>query len=141
MNGPERSFVRSQRIARLATIAADGMPSLVPICFALIDSDAPVIVSVLDDKPKSVSDAELARVRHIRRDARVSVIIDRYDEDWTRLVFVQVRGVARIIGLNDPLHSPAIAVLRAKYPQYHAMDIDPRPVMVIVPQRTSSWGL
>jgi PPOX class probable F420-dependent enzyme len=141
MNSPELTFVSSQGVARLGTIAADGTPSLVPICFALITGDTPVIVSVLDEKPKSVPDAELARVRHIRRDPRVTMIVDRYDEDWSRLAFVQVRGVARLIEPRDPLHASAIAALRQKYPQYHAMAIDQRPVMVIEPQRSTSWGL
>ncbi len=141
MNSSELSFVKSQPVARLATIAADGTPSLVPICFALIGRDAPVIVSVVDEKPKSVPDADLARVRHIRRDPRVTVLVDRYHEDWSRLAFVQTRGVARLIGPGDPLHVPAIAALRQKYLQYCAMAIDQRLVLVIEPQRTTSWGL
>lgn len=142
MNDPELAFLRTQRVARLATIAADGMPSLVPICFAVIvDGDKPVIVSVLDDKPKSVPDRELARVRNIRRDPRVSLIADHYDENWSRLAFVQVRGRARLIGPGDPAHAPATAALRDKYPQYHAMPIEQRPVVVIEPQRTTSWGI
>lgn len=138
---PEIGFVRSQRVARLATIAADGTPSLVPICFAVIGSDEPLIVSVLDDKPKSVPDEDLARVRHIHREPRVSVIVDRYDEDWSRLAFVQVRGTARLIGPGDPIHALAITALRSKYPQYHAMSVEQRPVMVIRPHRTTSWGV
>lgn len=141
MEEQELAFVRSQHVARLATIAADGTPSLVPICFALIDSDGPVIVSVLDDKPKSVPDEELARVRHIRREPRVSVIVDHYDEDWSRLAFVQIKGMARIVGPGDPAHATAIMALRSKYPQYHAMAVEQRPVMVIEPRSTTSWGI
>lgn len=141
MKEPELAFVRSQPVARLATIAVDGTPSLVPICFALVDSDGPVIVSVFDDKPKSVPDENLARVRHIRREPRVSVIVDHYDEDWSRLAFVQVRGMARFTGPGDPVHATAILALRSKYPQYHAMAIEQRPVMVIAPYRTTSWGI
>jgi PPOX class probable F420-dependent enzyme len=141
MKEPELAFVSSQRVARLATIAVDGTPSLVPVCFALIGSDEPAIVSVLDDKPKSVPDEELARVRHIRREPRVSVIVDRYDEDWSRLAFVQIRGIGRLVGPDDPLHATAIAALRSKYPQYHAMAIEQRPVMVIESCRVTSWGM
>ena len=141
MQEPELTFVRSQRVARLATIAADGTPTVVPICFALIGNDEPVIVSVLDDKPKSVPDEDLARVRHIRRDPRTSLIVDHYDEDWSQLAFVQIRGIARLIEPDDPAHAPAITALRSKYPQYHAMAIEQRPVMVIEPRRTTSWGL
>lgn len=141
MREPELAFVRSQRVARLATISADGTPSLVPICFALIEGDEPAIVSVLDDKPKSVPDQDLARVRHILREPRVSVIVDHYDEDWSLLAFVQIRGLARLVGPDDPAHAVAIATLRSKYPQYHAMAIEQRPVMVIEPYRKTSWGM
>jgi PPOX class probable F420-dependent enzyme len=141
MKEAELVFVSSQHIARLATIAADGTPSLVPICFALIGRDEPVIVSVLDDKPKSVPDEELARVRHLRREPRVGLIIDHYDEDWSRLAFVQVRGAARLIEPDTPLHAAAIAALRSKYAQYHAMDIERRSVIVIELRRVTSWGL
>jgi PPOX class probable F420-dependent enzyme len=141
MKAAERAFVEAQRVARLATIAADGTPSLVPVCFALIGGEEVVIVSVLDEKPKSVPDEALARVRHIRRDARVTLIADRYDEDWSRLAFVQVRGLARLVEPGDPLHDPAIAALRDRYPQYRAMAIERRPVLAIVPGRTASWGL
>lgn len=141
MKESELAFVGSQRVARLATIAVDGTPSLVPICFALIGTDKPAIVSVLDDKPKSVSDEDLARVRHIRREPRVTVIVDRYDEDWSRLAFVQVWGIARLVGPDDPAHAPAIEALRSKYPQYDAMVIEQRPVIVIEPRRATSWGM
>jgi PPOX class probable F420-dependent enzyme len=141
MKDPELAFVRSQCVARLATIAADGTPSLVPICFALIESDEPVIVSVLDEKPKSVPDQDLARVRHICREPRVSVIVDHYDEDWSRLAFVQIKRMARLVGPDDPAHVTAIAALRSKYPQYRAMAIEQRPVMVIEPRRAVSWGM
>ena len=141
MNEPERSFLTAQRVARLATIAANGTPSLVPICFALIGDDEPSMVSVLDEKPKSVPDQELARVRNVRRDPRVSVLADYYDEDWSQLAFVQVRGMARIIETDDLEHSAAIAALRAKYPQYRDMAIEQRLVMVIEPGRTTSWGV
>jgi PPOX class probable F420-dependent enzyme len=99
-----------------------------------------VIVSVLDDKQKSVPDEELARVRHLRRDPRVSLIIDHYDEDWPRPAFVQVRGAARLIEPDTPLHAAAIAALRSKYAQYHAMVIERRSVMVIELRRVTSWG-
>lgn len=141
MQEPELTFVTSQRVARLATIAADGTPTLVPICFALISNDEPLIVSVLDDKPKSVPDEHLARVRHIRHDPRISLIVDHYDEDWSQLAFVQIRGTARLVEPDDPAHATAIRALRSKYPQYQAMAIEQRPVMVIEPRRTTSWGL
>ena len=141
MQPHEIEFVRQARVARLATIGKDGVPSMVPICFALVGDDAPAIVSVLDEKPKGVPDGELARVRNIRRDPRVRLLIDRYDEDWSQLAFVQIAGVTRVVDPSGALHAEAIIALRAKYPQYLQMAIEGRPVIVIEHLRVRSWGL
>jgi PPOX class probable F420-dependent enzyme len=111
----------------------------VPVCFAVIGADRPAIVSVLDEKPKRVTDADLARVRNIRANPHVCLVVDRYEEDWSRLAFVQVHGVARMVEPGDPLHGRAIAALRAKYPQYRAMAIEARPVIAIEDLTARSW--
>ena len=141
MQSHEIQFIQHMRVARLGTIGAAGSPSLVPICFAVLGSDAPSIVSVLDEKPKGVADTELARVRNIRRDPRVTLIVDRYEEDWSKLAYVQMHGRARLIEPSDAVHAGAIQALREKYPQYRSMAIEHRPVIVIEPLRTRSWGL
>jgi PPOX class probable F420-dependent enzyme len=140
LNPTEIDFIRRARVARLATIGSDGTPALVPICFALIGDDQPMIVSVLDEKPKRVEDDELARVRNIRRNPQVGFIVDHYDEDWTRLAFVQIRGVAQIIQPDDALHPDAISALRDKHQQYHTMAIGERQIIVIQSERVISWG-
>lgn len=98
-----------------------------------------VIVSVLDEKPKRVADRDLRRVRNIVANPAVSLVADRFDEDWSRLAFVQVRGIARIIEPGDPGHDEAIEALRAKYPQYRAMAIEQRPVIAIENLTATSW--
>jgi PPOX class probable F420-dependent enzyme len=139
----EAAFVAARRVGHLATANAGGRPSVVPFCFALLDPDgaAAAIVTPLDDKPKSAPTEELARVRNIRANPRVSAVFDDYDEDWSRLGFVQVRGTAGLIGHDDPRYAPAIAALRAKYPQNLRMAIDERPLIVIEPERAHSWGV
>ena len=137
----EIEFIREIRVARLATIGASGTPSLVPICFALVGTEPPAIVSVLDEKPKRAPDEDLARVRNINRDSRVSVIVDRYDEDWSKLAFVQIKGQARIIQPGESIHTDAIMALREKYLQYRSMAIEHRAVILIDDLRTNSWGL
>lgn len=137
----ELAFLETARVARLATIGRDGVPSLVPICFAIAGMSPPAIASVLDDKPKRVTDGELARVRNIRRDPRVRMLVDHYEEDWSRLAFVQVAGVARIVEPGAPGHAESIVVLREKYPQYRAMAIETRTVIVIEHLHIRSWGL
>src|SRR5579862_8830244 len=87
-------FIRSQRVAHLATCDGSGRPSVIPICYAY---DGRVIYSAVDEKPKSVAPAELKRVKNIRANPEVSLVIDYYTEDWRDLTYVQIRGRARMI--------------------------------------------
>jgi PPOX class probable F420-dependent enzyme len=135
----ELAFIRDARVGRLATVDAGGTPSVVPLCFALIEGDLPFVVSVLDEKPKRVPDAKLARVRNIERNPHVALVVDRYDEDWSQLVFVQVRGRARLLSSGGDGHAMAIAALREKYPQYRSMAIEDRMAIVIEDLRANSW--
>ncbi len=134
-----RDMIATARVGRLATVNGRGEPRVVPICFALLDTPAPVIVSVLDEKPKRVGDAELARVRNLRRNPASSLVIDHYDEDWPQLVFAQVNGAARVILPDDDLHGRALAALRAKYEQYRAMDLASRLVIALEVVSITTW--
>lgn len=135
----ELAFVREARVGRLATVDGRGRPAVVPFCFAILGGDALVAVSVLDEKPKRVADRDLARVRNIAAHPDVAFVVDRYDEEWSRLAFVQVKGRARLLAPGDEIHGAAIDALRAKYPQYRAMAIEERPVIAIEHLRASSW--
>lgn len=143
LTAAELAFVRAARVGRLATVDAANRPSVVPFCYTVLDGDqplGPVVVSVLDEKPKRVSDRKLARVRNIRSNPAVSFVVDRYDDDdWSRLAFVQVRGRASVIEPGEAIHCRAIAKLRAKYPQYRSMAIEDRPVIVIADLRGNAW--
>ena len=94
---------------------------------------------MLDEKPKRVADSDLRRVRNIEGNPGVALVVDRYDEDWSRLAFVQIRGEARIVSPGEAGHAEAIAALRAKYPQYRAMAIEQRPVIAIGHLTATSW--
>lgn len=135
----ELTFVRNARVGHLATVDARNRPSVVPICFALLDNDDLLLVSVLDEKPKRVADRELARVRNIRHQPEVMVVVDAYDEDWSRLAFVQVRGAASLMVAGSDGHAEAIDALRHKYPQYRTMAIEDRDVIAIRALRATSW--
>jgi PPOX class probable F420-dependent enzyme len=142
----QRDFLAHARSAVLATIAPDGRPRLVPICFVL-DHDRAVVYSALDDKPKAVADPrELARVRDLLRDPRVTVLVDRWDEDWTRLAWLRCHGTASLlepggeIAADTAEHARAAAALGSKYPQYATHDLAARPLIRIVVERATSWG-
>lgn len=134
-----RSFIAGARVGRLATANGRNEPRVVPICFAWLDTSPPVIVSVLDEKPKQVTDGELARVRNLRRNTACSLVIDRYDEDWTHLLFAQINGAGRVIGPDDPLHDQALAALQDKYVQYRAMDLAVRLVILLEIESVTTW--
>src|SRR3954464_9600109 len=113
----ERRFLESHRRVVLVTVAPDGQPRPIPICFVLAD-DAAVLYTPLDDKPKAADDPRaLARVRDIRRDGRVAILADRWDEDWTRLAWLRAEGGATLLEPGSE-HATAIATLRAKHRQY-----------------------
>src|SRR4249919_30522 len=98
----QRAFIESARRAVLATIAPDGHPRLVPICFVLA-GEPPVLYTPIDDKPKRDDDPlALARVRDIAADPRVTILVDRWDEDWTRLAWLRMDGRAALIEPDDP---------------------------------------
>ncbi len=139
MRPEELAFVREARVGRLATVDAWNRPAVVPFCFAVLDDDGPIVVSALDEKPKRVADEELARVRNIEANPEVCFIVDRYDEDWSQLAFVQVRGRARLAAPGAEGHAEAIAALREKYPQYATMAIERRILIVIERLRAVSW--
>jgi len=134
----QRAFVAAARTATLATIASDGSPRLVPICFVL---DGDVVISPLDEKPKQATDPhDLARVRDVLARPDVSLLVHRWDEDWSRLGWVRLHGTARVLEPDDPEHAAAIVPLRSKYPLYASQAIDARPMIRIQLDRATSWG-
>ena len=114
-------------------------PHIVPICFVY---DGKLLYTAVDRKPKRVTPERLARLRNIRAVPRVALLIDEYQEDWTQLWYILIRGKAKLIPKSArEEHAWAIRKLRAKYPQYaQGMLADDAPVIRITPQRITSWG-
>jgi PPOX class probable F420-dependent enzyme len=135
----ERKILNEARVARLATLDAKTRPHIVPVCFVY---DGKFFYTAIDQKPKRVAPARLARLRNIREAPRVALLIDEYDEDWTQLWYILIRGKAKLIPKSARKeHARAIRKLRAKYPQYaQGMLADDAPVIRITPKRTTSWG-
>ena len=84
--------------------------------------------------------SRLARLKNIKETPQVALLVDQYDEDWTRLWYVLVRGEAELVSASAE-RKRAIQRLRAKYPQYDAdMLADDAPVLRITPVRITAWG-
>ena len=129
-------FISAGRVARLGTADAAGRPLVVPVCYAF---DGRYWYSAIDGKPKRASGRALRRVRNIRENPRVSVLIDHYDEDWRRLRYVIIHGRARVLP-RGPEQARALDLLSAKYPQYAQVPL-PRDGVVIrvTPESYVHW--
>lgn len=128
-------LIRSAGIAHLATADRAGQPHVVPICFAF---DGKCFYSPIDEKPKRTAPAKLKRLRNIAENPQVSLVIDHYDEDWSKLAYVLITASARILHRGGT-HRRAITLLRKKYPQYRRMRIEIRPLIMITPKRITLW--
>ena len=143
LTAAQAAFLRDERVARFATVGPDGVPHLVPVCYrATLDASGVVALDIaLDEKPKGGAPRALRRVRNLLANPAVALLIDRYDDgDWDRLAFLRVDGHAALLEPGDPAHAPAVAALRAKYPQYRAMALEDRPIIRVTPTRVSGWS-
>lgn len=123
-----RELFASVRVAHLATVREDGAPHVVPICFAL---DGDTLLTAVDQKPKR--SADLLRLRNIAAEPRVSVLADAYDDDWSKLWWARMDGIAEV---TESEH--AIGLLRARYLQY--TDAPPEgPVIAVTATSWSGW--
>jgi PPOX class probable F420-dependent enzyme len=141
----EVRFLAEARTATLATARPDGGARLVPICFVAVDGTPCLVYTPIDEKPKQTDDPRaLARVGDIAADSRVSLLVDRWSEDWLKLGWLRLDGTASLLepGAADvgAEHASAVVALRAKYPQYAAHRLEERPIIRIVVERASSWG-
>ena len=132
-------FIRSHRVARLATASVEGQPVVIPICYVF---DGELLYTPIDEKPKSVDAGSLKRVRNIRANPNVALVVDDYSEDWSQLVYVLISGTAEIISVAGDAseHTRAVELLREKYPQYRSMKLDERPIIKITPARIKRWA-
>ncbi len=121
------------RVAHLATVLPDGGPHIVPITFAV---DGDTIVTAVDHKPKTTT--RLQRLKNIRACPVVSVIVDHYDDDWSRLWWVRADGDARIV-LAGSDHVRATSRLAEKYEPYRHR-LPEGPVIEITVTRWASWS-
>jgi PPOX class probable F420-dependent enzyme len=128
-------FLVSRRVGHLATADARATPHLVPVCFAVSDG---VLYITIDQKPKG-DPRTLKRLKNIIENPVAAFVADRYDEDWTRLGWVMLRGPAAILA-EGAEHDGAQALLRSRYPQYWEMELAGLPVIAVRIDRVTSWG-
>ena len=143
----QRAFATDVRSATLATVAPDGQPRLVPICFVLGEVEpghATRLYSPIDEKPKQTDEAHvLARVRDLLDRPRAAILIERWSEDWTQLGWLRLDVDGAILDPTpelEPERTAAIDHLRAKYPQYRDHRLEELPLLRFTVTRASGWG-
>lgn len=134
---PEQvALLRSEPVARLATVDEAGRPHVVPVCFAYLDG---AVYTPVDEKPKRGGPTSLRRVRNLLANPAVCLLVDHYEANWARLAWVQLRGWAALV--DDPNErARALAALRARYPLYRTMDLESRPLIRVTPTRVVGWS-
>jgi PPOX class probable F420-dependent enzyme len=126
-------LLERSRTAHLGVVADDGTPRVLPITYAVCEG---LLVSAVDHKPKQAVGERLARVRWLRARPQASITVDHYDDDWTRLAWVQAIGVIRIL---DAAGAPAaIAALTGRYEPYRTRP-PAGPVLALAPARLLWW--
>lgn len=136
LTAEQAAYLNRHRVAHLATVDAEGRPHAVPVCFAIVQG---LLYTPLDRKPKRVPVEQLRRVRDLAANPAVSLLVDEYDEDWTRLRWLQVRGTGVLINPGNEQRL-AIAALRERYPQYREMTLEDRPMIRITPVEVRQWS-
>ncbi|MGP3920155.1 TIGR03668 family PPOX class F420-dependent oxidoreductase [Nonomuraea sp. 10N515B] len=132
-DGMARTRFAHARVARLGTTGGDGAPHLAPIVFAVV---AETVVTAVDHKPKTT--ANLRRLRNIRENPQVSLLVDHYDDDWAQLWWVRADGLARIVE-GGTEREAALDALAHKYPQYRERR-PAGPVIVVTVTRWTGWS-
>ena len=121
-------MLEEARVARLGLLDEEDRPRVLPVTFAVFEG---ALWSAIDHKPKRPG--EPARVRRLRRRPEATLLVDRYDDDWSRLAWVELRGRVSV----EPL-GPALDALAEKYPQY--VDERPQgPLLRLAPERFACW--
>ncbi len=125
------SLLVSGRVGRLAFVDDDERPRVLPVTYALADG---VVWSAIDDKPKRA--AEPARVGFLRRRPEAALCVDVYDDDWSRLAWVQLLGEVAVLPLEEGARG--LAALAEKYEAY-AERTPPGPLLRLSVERALSW--
>ena len=125
-------LLAAARVARLAYLDGDGLPRVLPVTYALWDE---AVWSAIDDKPKRRP--EPARVEYLRRRPEAALCVDVYDDDWSRLRWLQLLGRIEVLA-RDEAPAGALDALAAKYAPY-AERTPPGPLLRLDVTRSLWW--
>src|SRR5579864_45401 len=125
----ELDFLERARVGRLATAGSSGQPHVIPIVFA---TDGQKLYTPLDKKPKRMAPNQLKRVRNLLENPKLALVVDHYEEDWTKLAWVMIKGTGKLVESGEA-YTRGIRLLEKKYSQYERLPLKDRPLIVIMP--------
>jgi PPOX class probable F420-dependent enzyme len=138
-----KTIIKKAKVARLATADLEYKPHLVPVVF-VFDNDLNCYFIPIDEKTKRSGPENLKRVKNIQENPKVALLIDEYNEDWTKLYFIMIQGKASIVGGKNleqnemQLLEKAHKLLCNKYPQYQKIGVGDNLIM-IRPHKVIAW--
>ena len=135
-----KTKINKARLARLATVDRGCKPHVIPVVFVL-DNDHNCYFIPIDEKTKQGRPENLKRVKNIQENPNVALLIDEYNEDWTKLYFIMIRGKGSILGEQNEMSllKKAHGLLYDKYNQYQTTGIG-KYVIMVIPQKVTTWN-
>ena len=121
-------FVRAARVCRIATVRPDGGPHLIPVC--PVFDGATLYVDI---------GRRYATAEGVRANGRLAVLIDEYDDDWSKLKAVLLRGRAEPVDGEE--RDRAWALIREKFPQHKPIGWEPRLTLALRIEDWRQWGV
>jgi PPOX class probable F420-dependent enzyme len=129
----ERARVEAARVARLATVRADGTPHIVAVTFVL---EGDIVVSAVDHKPKRTQ--HLQRLRNLEERPVASLLVDHYEDEWSKLWWVRLDLDVEIVR-DGPRRTDLLEPLIRKYADY-GVTAPQGPVLRMAVRSTTSWS-
>jgi PPOX class probable F420-dependent enzyme len=133
LSGWARALLDEVRVGHIGLVDDEGRPRVLPVTFAVAGGAA---WTAIDHKPKSVPGERLARVRWLEERPASTLTVDRYDDDWSRLAWVQLVGSTAV--LEATRHPEILAALAERYPQYRERPPG-GPLLRLTPERVLCW--
>ena len=133
-----RATLEASRHGYLSTASPDGDPHLQPVVFQVV-GDA--IYIAIDEKPKTT--LRLRRLTNLESNPRFALLVDRYEDDWSKLWWILLRGPAEVLWPSQWEAEEAASVitkLREKYAQYEQMGLEQRPLLKLIPDSVTQWS-
>jgi len=136
LNQKTMTLIKGAKVARLATVDQKSHPYVVPVVFVFHENS---FFIPLDEKVKTVNARKLKRVKNIEKNPNVTLLIDKYQNDWKKLFFLMIQGKATITNSkNSKLMDIIHKLLISKYPQYKKIGIG-NSCITINPTKVTFW--